>query len=127
MAPELYSRVKKIIDLEFSYENCRLSALLIRSITLTYDLADPVQWALWLEELRGIMHDMYDRASHYTRADTSIPIQIHVWHEILLTTINQKIFKDFYFFSAIISISTSAPFGRLATPTVDRDGVAFPI
>jgi len=66
------------IDLEFSYENCRLSALLIRSITLTYDLADPVQWEMWLEELRGIMHDMYDRASHYAQVDTSIPVQIHV-------------------------------------------------
>jgi len=66
------------IDLEFSYDNCRLSALLIRSITLTYDLADPVQWEMWLEELRGIMHDMYDRASHYAQVDTSIPVQIHV-------------------------------------------------
>ena len=78
MALELYSRVKMIIDLEFSYENCRLSALLIRSITLTYDLADPVQWEMWVEELRGIMYDMYDRASYYARVDTSIPVQIHV-------------------------------------------------
>jgi hypothetical protein len=78
VAPKRYSRVEKNIDLEFSYEICRLSALLIRSITLTYDLADPLQWEMWLEELRGIMHDMYDRASHYAQVDSSYPLQIHV-------------------------------------------------
>lgn len=60
---------KQDIDLEFSFENNRLSALLIRSITLTYDLADPVQWDLWLHELKEILANLYQRASQYAKAD----------------------------------------------------------
>jgi len=57
---------KMSVDWEFSFESGRLSALLIRSITLSYDLADPLQWEQWMQELKAIVAELYERASIYT-------------------------------------------------------------
>ena len=54
-------------DWEFLYEYDRSSALLIRSVSLTFDLADPTQWDQWVRDFMGIIADLFQAASRFSQ------------------------------------------------------------
>lgn len=60
-------------DWEFSYENDRSSTLLVRSVSLTLDLADPAQWDQWLQEFMGIIADLFQAASRFSQPMEKLP------------------------------------------------------